>query len=907
MINPKASAAFITLSAFLCSFLGAPMVEAQTVAASTNTIPNYTPASMFGLTATQTQVSGSLTACDMQFPTTGGIGGLLGAQGTGAQIGAAGAQNSFGAKLGQGGTCDQLSVPADPNAVKSGSAGDLSGTYYQHKSVTADLLGTSGSSASMPSGFNCQMTCVPPAGLSDPSCADYTGTTGGELLGKSTKYLAGGQDAATQDLIPLNRYVYFLQLKQTFCGGESLKAVQAQYNNYKCKMDALGKAVGGASTQLQSALNMNNQNFTKMTQFQNQVGDQMSQIDQILGPDPSDPNAKGGTNSQFGGLLGVQAALNQKLPTWTTNAESYKSTGQQITQAYAANTQSLNANEMTQVVDCMKGNTDLGVNGGRSLTCFKPIMTTPPASSSSTASSAPVPATDSNGNVKYSQQACGALEYVRSQLVQAGLKNGLKSQSNVDQGNMYGTEFDSMINSMERDMGATDPSDASGNKTLVTRMPNWSDISNKYAGDMAQLYQSTGINVQAQMNTVANNCYNSGTSWKNQQLNSSASPYNVQKTKIDGQQDTLKGQYTTGFSDMNGELSSAISALGGTSNAQVCNANGDITKMQACYDKLKNNLQNTLNGTGTAGTSVKTVTGGSMVSSFAVSCRGINNCVNSYKDARSQKKTQLSNAKKATEDFVNTGNTTIQNQLQSFATYLGGLQQQVTAQFGNMQSTLAAMGVESSAQPKYMEGEQLQAGGKDGAGGPYQNPKSMAAVLSGMVQPTGLINFQDSGMQQALNDATKQANSTQKDASKDLSQYSRAQTKLAAIAKGSCENLANGVKRQPGSNSAGSTIDPQSCAIAIQQCATTERGMDPAASGTAVSSFTNDLFADLQKMKDSTDALADSDINNLRTEAQNISGTDCLAIDECKALRNSKTDFKGDDLNAVFGGSATGK
>jgi hypothetical protein len=895
MINPKASAAFITLSAFLCSFLGAPRVEAQTVAASTNTIPNYTPASMYGLTATQTQVGGSLSACDAQYPSPNsaitGISDLLN-------------KKPATPAKGQGGDCTSLDV--SKGITNSSSAPAIEQGRY----VSDHVNNNSTSSGSQ---FNCQMTCTPPSDMLDPVCDNYVDKDNVVVYAHLSSTITPQHlkipvsDTIQQiksDKKKLDQYIFWLTEKSTVCAGQKVDLVKAQYANYNCKMQALAAAVSGASSQLQSALTMNNQNFTKMTQFQNQVGDQMSQIDQILGPDPSDPNAKGGTNSQFGGLLGVQAALNQKLPTWTTNAETYKSTGQQITQAYAANTQSLNANEMTQVVDCMKGNTDLGVNGGRSLTCFKPIMTTPPASSSSTASSAPVPATDSNGNVKYSQQACGALEYVRSQLVQAGLKNGLKSQSNVDQGNMYGTEFDSMINSMERDMGATDPSDASGNKTLVTRMPNWSDISNKYAGDMAQLYQSTGINVQAQMNTVANNCYNSGTSWKNQQLNSSASPYNVQKTKIDGQQDTLKGQYTTGFSDMNGELSSAISALGGTSNAQVCNANGDITKMQACYDKLKNNLQNTLNGTGTAGTSVKTVTGGSMVSSFAVSCRGINNCVNSYKDARSQKKTQLSNAKKATEDFVNTGNSTIQNQLQSFAGYLGTLQQQVSAQFANMQVTLAGLGVISDARPKYMEPEQLQAGGKDGAGGPYQNPRSMAAVLSSMVQPTGLINFQDSGMQQVVADAQKKADEDKKDYADQMSTYQKASSKWNAMASvnSSCiVNAPNIVAENPNVHSDNGV---QSCASKIRQCVEVKQ-YNP---GLPLADFENSLSDVLDKnFKNQGDTVEANQASQLRDLINNDSDASCLQASVCPELANSKTSNSGNDVVSNLVGAAAGQ
>jgi hypothetical protein len=104
----------------------------------------------------------------------------------------------------------------------------------------------------------------------------------------------------------------------------------------------------------------------------------------------------------------------------------------------------------------------------------------------------------------------------------------------------------------------------------------------------------------------------------------------------------------------------------------------------------------------------------------------------------------------------------------------------VNAQFGNMQGMLAKLGIESTAKPNYMTGEQLeQAKGQNGeTGGPYQGPKNMAAVLSGMVQPTGLMNFQDTGIQDVLKSAQGKAKSDKTDLSEKLKTYLASEKKL---------------------------------------------------------------------------------------------------------------------------------
>jgi hypothetical protein len=778
MQTVKAVVAFLTLSTFMLN--GVPSVQwmdnadAQTTAVTSGStlstaVPNYTPATMNQLGLATSQVSNAISACDAK--------GIL---------------------------ADVNGLKATPTPSKNAKG----------KSAMAACLPTLSDTAQASDyKFTCDMKCAAPVSMANLNPKTFCTQP---VDGSSGNYKPNGEPALKKDTAEVNKYLYYLGFQTDQCTGNDIKAVQAQVAVYQCKMQALASAEGVAANQLQMALNQNNQSFTKMTQFQNQVKDQMSQIDEVLGPDPTDPNAKSSLGSS--GLLAVQADMTKQLGDWNTNEGTFITAVAQIQKDTTTNAQTLQSDMMGQVTDCMKGNTNLGVTGGMSLTCFKPITTMSKDASGNTVST---PATDAAGNVRYSKQPCGALEYVKSQITQAPFRGGLTSASRNDQSQSYGAAFDSMMSSMLRDMGADDTATADGK--LVGRTTDWATLSAKYAAQMNQLSAETGVNVASQMQQVATSCYSQGTSWKNQQIKSSASAYNKKQADIATETTKLNSQLNTGLSDMNKEYGSAMGLLANGAAVSLDRSsctNSDPAKMQACYSTIKQRLQDMMDGTGTVGTTTKPITGGSMIAGFSVACRGINGCVTTYQNIRSQKKTQLTTAAKASEDFVNQGNTTIQNQLQAFAGNLSGLQQQVTASFNAIADKLAALGMTSTAKPKHMDGEPLQtSGGKDGGpSGPYQNPKSMAAVLSGMVQPSGLMDFNDDGTKDLMADVQDQAKSKQEKLAKDLETYQTAQANISSI-QGDC----NATGDNDGANAlqvAGDNDAYQSCQDDLSSCQT---------------------------------------------------------------------------------------
>ena len=792
----KVFTAFITLCAF--TFNGIPVVQADAVTAASSSlaVPNYISQGLPTLPGMQNMLKGQVMSCDMQFP-------VEDASAVNPTDAASKLTRTF---------LDKYKAKAKKGAVKSGGSCE----------ALADNAPDSEK--------NCEMTCGEPKDLENigTECNDYFDISNNLECKKVNDVqrtlscsLYTPKITLAEDGKRLTRFTKFMTWKKTNCTKKNADAIGAQLKNYKCKVELLSKAMSDAAGVVQSALAANNKSYGFMMQFQGQVGEQMSQIDEILGPDRSDPN-KGSNNSQFQGLLGVQAALNAKLPTWTAGNASNKSAVEKISKDYVANDQALVANQMQTVSDCMKGNTNLNVSGGRSLTCFKPAMSTDKDGK-------PIPVNDSNGNAKYTMQACGALEYVRSQITQSAFKGGLKSNSIIQQSQTDGAAFDSFVSGMLRDLGASDPSSKDGSgKVLQVRVADWSTLQSKYSANMQELSARTGVNVTAQMQTIANSCFNEGKTWVEQQKSSAGSNYSQKVQEINSRSNELKSKMDSDLSAMSGEFSSAVAAMGGSATYQ-CKDPTNISQEAKCYADIQTKLSDMLNGTGTAGTSIKTINGGSMVAGFGVSCRGVNNCVNTYKSIRTQKKAQLTNAKKATEDFVTKSNNMINDQLQSYAQGLSALQQQASAQFLNMQIKLSSLGIESTAEPKYTDPAQFELGGSKETGpGPYQMPKggSISAILSGYVQPTGLMDFKNmGGANQMLSEANKEDKKLATDMGTLLSTYTASDKKLKSLAS-SCKkgheeaDLEHGTSTRTADSSAHNDTDTskEACQAAYNSC-----------------------------------------------------------------------------------------
>ncbi len=635
--------------------------------------------------------------------------------------------------------------------------------------------------------FTCDMTCKePPANLLvEPSCGTYFNKKHEVQVSKNplkddkehNDWVPKDEKKLPDAITQLSTYNLFLSFKAT-CPSEDAVAMKKKLAAYNCAVQALQSATAEASNMLQAGLQANATQYGKMLQFQQEVGDQVRQIDEILGPDKEIGSAGGG---QFQGLLGMQRALNAEMPKMIEAEATFKSQSEQIIKETSAHEQTLEADKMGQVVDCMKGNRNLGVSGGRSLTCFKPSTRTSTDASGKQVSS---PVTDAAGNMVYSKQPCGALEYVRSQVEQSAYisRNGpIRSQARIDESQQRAAAFDSMIDAMTRDMGGYDAGSAEGK--LVGRNTKWEDLAKKYSGDMAELSSKTGINIQSQMSSVAKSCYRSGDEWRKQQLKSDASPYARKKRELTANKEKLTAQMNAGLGELNKSYGEAMAVLGKQAvsiDRRSCTTS-DTNKMQQCYSDMRKQVTDLLEGNGKSVTT-KTFTGGSYVGGFTVPCKGINGCVTALQNVRTAKKEQNANAQKAKVEFVRSGNDAVQKQLTAFAQQLNQVQQSVAAQFGDLKQFLLDKKVKAPGNLKFLDPEALKtAETPDKTTGPFETPKNMAAALSGLVQPTGLLNFADTGID-ALTDAAIEK--TEKDASsaKEKSEkYAAAATKLSEL------------------------------------------------------------------------------------------------------------------------------
>ena len=113
------------------------------------------------------------------------------------------------------------------------------------------------------------------------SCFTYYGTASDPTESQKQK----GNDAIEKELRTIANYRAFLSWKAKNCADRDQKALEAEIKVYECKQNAMKSAVAIASTQLQNVLQANQGEFKKGEQFVAEVGDQIRQVDEMLGPE----------------------------------------------------------------------------------------------------------------------------------------------------------------------------------------------------------------------------------------------------------------------------------------------------------------------------------------------------------------------------------------------------------------------------------------------------------------------------------------------------------------------------------------------------------------------------------------------------------------------------------------------
>jgi hypothetical protein len=169
---------------------------------------------------------------------------------------------------------------------------------------------------------------------------------------------------------------------------------------------------------------------------------------------------------------------------------------------------------------------------------------------------------------------------------------------------------------------------------------------------------------------------------------------------------------------------------------------------------------------------------------------------------RKAKNEQLVQSRKVAADFVKNSNAMVKGQLNAYAQFVASLQKSVTDQFANLNRIAG-----STANPKFLEAEQLeqiQGPPPANVAGPFKDPKNMSAALSGMVQPGGLVNFSEDGINDVMTamkdkmtkkkDALKEELKNFKDTTKALTDLATSCTKEGTVQALNCDGYQKNIE-----------------------------------------------------------------------------------------------------------------
>ena len=358
------------------------------------------------------------------------------------------------------------------------------------------------------------------------------------------------------------------------------------------------------------------------------------------------------------------------------------------------------------------------------------------------------------------------------------------------------------------------------NARLDTNIHSWADVEAQLGPNIDAVAATSHVDIRGMLRSVASHCFQQADVWKNQQIRSSDSDYSKKKSALLATQTKMISDMDTGLTSMNKSYKDVMSVLGGRAVAldrSQC-TKSDPDKMEACFSAVKTQVQNLLEGTGISATT-KSITGSPPnTPGFQVSCNGLNGCVTAFKNVRDNGKKYTSQVQQLQQTYVQQGNQQTQQQLTALAGQLSGMQSQISAQYDVMKATMLKMGIAAPDALKTMDPEALQAN-PGPPPGPYQNPKNMSSVLSGMMQPGGMINFSDTGMADLQKQLVDKAAEKKAAAADDLKRYLTMQTNYNNFA-GTCQIGAAGTARTPAPASVtnSSTDNCATCAQQVDQC-----------------------------------------------------------------------------------------
>jgi hypothetical protein len=534
------------------------------------------------------------------------------------------------------------------------------------------------------------------------------------------------------DTAMIAAYIDYLS-KTSKCSNAKFDAIQKQKQVMDCQMQVLQAGVNQASQALQQVLQANAAQYGQMNQYMGELADQGAQIDALIG--------------EKGKLTGLQAELYKNLNSMIENEAKFKNDANSLDEQTKQNAAFLAATKAQKFGSCMFGAT---ASTG-AVQCWRPKATYSKDAQGQTVMSGVQK--NKNGCPVYEKGLCSPAQAARSAIEMSYLTSNGQPYQDADRcadAETAATNFDNQMNDISGKLG--------------TDLNSWSDIQSAYGASINPTAMSYLQRGAATCTVNADNWAKNAQNPNKAKMDKEAQQYAQKDTELKNMKNTLSASLDAGMTGLSKGYADVMAALSDqpVSLNRVQCTKDNPTVMQDCYAKIRTNLQGLLEGNSDGTTTTKTIKGGTMTPGFAVPCQGLNGCITTFQTVRDKIVDQSRLASQAKQKYVQDGNAQVMAQLNGdpqkgitgFSQFLATTQQSVMKQYDQLKDAFAAMGITPPDSPKMMDPEQLEAmDGPNNEKGPYKQPKSMAAVLSGMVQPGGLINFSDPGMKESFAEA----------------------------------------------------------------------------------------------------------------------------------------------------------
>ncbi len=650
--------------------------------------------------------------------------------------------------------------------------------------------------------FSCSMSCEAPDLGASPSCDQYFGNATGKV---NKDALEKGLDAILSDRKKYETYLAFQEFKLAECEEGDKKLLDVEKEYLQCQLKVLANASKVAGEELIKAINANQVTAKGYDQAVNGVQQQLGQVVQVLGDDPDDPVTKmgGDSSAQFGGLFGIQKRLQEGLSKWnalekgTGEGGGYISKVARIGRMPAIIEQKLEARRMQAVGKCMVADAG-GPGAAGSYTCRV-----------------------NEGN-RFVNKPCGAMQYIETLLRQAAFQdskgNIIKASSQrIQAADRFGNVFQQIQGELAGAFSLNSGGGAAEEDNLAPQFTSWDQLPRGVRTRIDQLQselKKRGIrfDFKTKLTQVAQTCFRLGDNLRAREKSlGSDSAFQRDLEKYSDDRIALAGEIQNSLNEVRDAYSQSMAVLSNDAIAAGLDLSkctqGDPVALLNCFSRVRQGVQGLKDGTGVAPMS-RVIRGLPApppfgVPNFTVNCKGIDSCVTVFSKVRRNLKEVVQQTVNARAQYVNNGNQGIRAKIGEFGQFLGSLQAQADAQYKIVAGLLTKVGGKNipDALNRVKEQEPLSEDCPEGAlkPCPVNLPKNANQVLAGVVQPGGLIDFGDTGLNAALADAAEAIQEKKKDSKEGLEPYTERADKLSDLRKDCYDQYApDNVKNEPG-------------------------------------------------------------------------------------------------------------